>query len=467
MSYIQRDGVARDGESGRLYSAGEDEADGRAFLERSSGDRHQFRLIVSAEDGAQYEDLKPLVRRFMERMEDDLGTGLDWVAADHVDTLHPHTHIMLRGKDEQRDNLVIAPDYIKHGMRERLAGLVSLDLGPRSDLEIERRLRLDVEAERVTSLDRRLLRDAGPGGHVTIKGRDMADHSLLTGRLRKLGSLGLAEQLGGGRWQLSEDLQPVLQALGERGDIIRTLQRALTAAGIERAPADQLIFHPEGGSSVTGRIIERGLADELRDRHYLVVDGIDGRSHHVTIGRGEEVEALQHGAIVRIAPRVAAVHDSDHRIAAVAAAHGGRYSTALHVEDGVTPRYAQAHERRLEAIRRAVGGVERSAGGNWFIPPDFIARAELYEALRTQSRPVDVELLSAVPLDRLPGHDGATWLDHVLASAWDEPRDADLRFLEDRPRFLSSTLLRFLEWDVQGRVGFPPALVRRMGFKRH
>src|SRR5205814_6228412 len=100
LRYIQRDGATREGEAGRLYSAADDQADGKAFLERCDGDRHQFRLIVSAEDGAQYDDLRPLVRRFMARMEEDLGTRLDWVAADHVDTLHPHTHIMLRGKDE-------------------------------------------------------------------------------------------------------------------------------------------------------------------------------------------------------------------------------------------------------------------------------------------------------------------------------------------------------------------------------
>ena len=159
LRYIQRDGVSRDGDPGRLYSAAGDQADGNAFLERCDGDRHQFRFIVSAEDGDQYEDLKPLIRRFMARMEEDLGTRLDWVAVDHVDTLHPHTHIMLRGRDERGENLVIAPDYIKTGMRERLAGLVSLDLGPRTDLEIEQRLRHEVHAERLTGIDRQLLRE--------------------------------------------------------------------------------------------------------------------------------------------------------------------------------------------------------------------------------------------------------------------------------------------------------------------
>src|SRR3546814_5072763 len=101
LRYIQRDGVNRDGERGQLYSAENDRADGKAFIERQVNDRHQFRFIVSPEDGEQYDDLKPLTRRLMAQMEQDLGTKLDWVAVDHFNTCHPHTHIVIRGKDEQ------------------------------------------------------------------------------------------------------------------------------------------------------------------------------------------------------------------------------------------------------------------------------------------------------------------------------------------------------------------------------
>jgi type IV secretory pathway VirD2 relaxase len=66
--------------------------DGKAFLEKGAEDRHQFRFIVSPEDGDRYEDLKPLTRRLMARMEEDLGTKLDWVAVDHFNTGHPHTY---------------------------------------------------------------------------------------------------------------------------------------------------------------------------------------------------------------------------------------------------------------------------------------------------------------------------------------------------------------------------------------
>jgi type IV secretory pathway VirD2 relaxase len=425
LRYIQRDGVTREGEPGRLYSAAEDAADGKAFLERCTDDRHQFRLIVSVEDGAEYEDLRPLIRRFMGRMEDDLGTRLDWVAADHLDTLHPHTHIMLRGVDERGGNLVIAPDYIRHGMRERLCGLVSLDLGPRTDLEIERRLRLEVDSDRLTSIDRRLLRDMDASRVVRSAGRDMFDHSMRTGRLRKLEALGLADPLGGGRWRLADDLDHTLRRLGEQGDIVRTMQRALKAAGLNRSAAERVVHPPALGGSVTGRVVERGLSDEGRDRHYLIVDGLDGRSHYVEIGRGERTEPLPEGAIVRVDPRLPVARQIDERIAAIAASNGGRYSIDIHLasEPGTNAGFAETHVRRLEAIRRMTEGIERSADGSWSIPPDFVELARRHEAQQARSAPVQVIVLSPLPLERLAAHDGTTWLDRELLSPSERPRE--------------------------------------------
>src|SRR3546814_17803840 len=95
----------------------------------------------------------------MTQMEEDLGTKLEWVAVDHYNTGHPHSHIILRGKDDQGQDLVIAREYITKGLRERAAELVTLDLGPRSDLEIENPLRHEVEQERLTRIDRRMARD--------------------------------------------------------------------------------------------------------------------------------------------------------------------------------------------------------------------------------------------------------------------------------------------------------------------
>ncbi|WP_246617763.1 relaxase/mobilization nuclease domain-containing protein [Rhizobium populisoli] len=97
LRYLERDGVTKDGEKGRVYSAIEDEADGKAFVERGRDDRHQFRFIVAPEDAADMADMRSFTRDLMRQMESDLGTKLDWVAVDHHNTGHPHTHVIVRG----------------------------------------------------------------------------------------------------------------------------------------------------------------------------------------------------------------------------------------------------------------------------------------------------------------------------------------------------------------------------------
>src|SRR3546814_1493988 len=94
----------------------------------------------------------------MAQAEQDMGTTLDWVAVDHFNTERPHTHIVLRGIDDRGDNLIIAREYISHGLRESASDLVTLDLGPRTDHEIKDSLRHDIDQESLTALDRRPVR---------------------------------------------------------------------------------------------------------------------------------------------------------------------------------------------------------------------------------------------------------------------------------------------------------------------
>lgn len=451
LRYIQRDGVTQEGAPGELYSAERDAADGKAFLQRCDGDRHQFRFIVSPEDGSEYPDLKPYIRRLMTQMEADLGTRLDWVAVDHFNTAHPHTHIMLRGVDDTGQNLIIAREYISHGIRERAAELVTLDLGPRTDQEIEARLRHDIGEERMTTIDRRLLRSMDTDRLVTSADRDPFQQSLRAGRLQKLASMGLAENVGGGRWQLTDDLEGTLRTLGERGDIIRTMQRELTARNLQRPWIGRSLFgagetDPE---PVVGRVIGRGLADEHRDRHYLLVDGIDGHAHYVDIGRGDAVAPIPESAIVRVWARSIAVRDADRVVAEVARANGGRYSTDLHLrhDPSATHAFADAHVRRLEAMRRAGTGIEREADGTWTIPADHVDRAAAYEARRHRDQPVEVEVVSARPLEQLRDTDAATWVDRELASQSPLPiRDAGFG------RDVRATMAARRQWLVEQQL---------------
>jgi type IV secretory pathway VirD2 relaxase len=429
LRYIQRDGVTREGEPGALYSADNDIADGKTFLERCDGDRRQFRFIVSAEDADQYTDLKPFVRRLMSQMEQDLGTKLDWVAVDHFNTGHPHTHIVVRGVNDRGENLLIAREYISHGARQRAIDLVNLDLGPRTDLEIEQRLRSDVNEERLTAIDRRLIRDMGEGRLVSASDADPFQQSLRVGRLQKLGRMGLASHIGGETWRLAPDLANTLRRIGERRDIIRTMQRELTARKLERATADRVIYDPaaEDVGLIVGRVVTRGLADEHNDRHYLLIDGIDGRTHYAEIGKGELVDPIPDNAVVRITPRSGSVRPVDRTITEVAAANSGRYTIDAHLKHDptATERFAETHVRRLESMRKSGRSVEQEPDGSWIITPDHLDKVERFEARQFRDRPVSVEIVSSVPLDKLPGAEAATWLDRELIADAPAPvRDA-------------------------------------------
>jgi type IV secretory pathway VirD2 relaxase len=420
LRYLQRDGTTREGERGTLYSAELESADGKSFLERGVGDRHQFRFIVAAEDGAEYSDLKPMIRRLMAQAEKDLGTKLDWVAVDHFNTGHPHTHILLRGKDDQDNNLIIAREYIARGLRGRASDIVNLDLGPRTDLEITRANVREIVQERFTAIDQRLLRAVDGDGLVFAHHRDGVEQSLRVGRLVTLGRMGLANELGNGRWRLSDELEQTLRAMGRRGDIIATIHHAMKARKAGLSPSDYAIYDPGGAEArpIVGRVAARGLSDDQIDREYLIVETVDGRAQYVDVG-SSGIDYAREGSIVRISPAPVSVREADRTVAEIAAQHGGRYSEDLHYlhEPTASERFVEAHVRRLEAIRRATGAVERDADGTWKIAPDHVERALQYERRRRERERVRFEPLSAVALEQMPEHDGITWLDEEQSLA--------------------------------------------------
>lgn len=194
LGYVQRDGVTREGEAGRHFDRSLDEADGRAFVDRCTDDRHHFRFIVSPEDGAELGDLKSYTRELMGRMERDLGTRLDWIAGEHHDTGRPHLHLLVRGRREDGRDLVIPREYISHGMRERAQELATERLGPR--LEQGRAPERRVEAARYTALDGELERLARDGlVRQADLGAGESRPEQLAGRLCRLEALGAAERV--------------------------------------------------------------------------------------------------------------------------------------------------------------------------------------------------------------------------------------------------------------------------------
>ncbi|MBG0809925.1 DUF3363 domain-containing protein [Methylosinus sp. H3A] len=310
LSYLRRDGVTRDGSPGKMFDAGGDEGDARGFAERCQGDRHHFRFIVSPDDAAELSDLRSFTRDLMGQMKRDLGTGVDWVAVDHWNTEHPHIHILVRGRADDDRDLVISRDYISRGLRGRAEQLVTLELGPRSELEIRRGLERQVEADRWTPLDQTLRQAAGREGVVDLRPSPEpaadSERPMLVGRIRKLEKLGLAAPIGPGQWVLAEETESTLRALGERGDIIKRIHRSLTERGIERSAGDFAWNSEARGDPILGRLVSRGLDDELKGSAFAVVDGVDGRAHHIRFTDLDATGDATPGAIVevrRLSPR--------------------------------------------------------------------------------------------------------------------------------------------------------------------
>ena len=177
---------------------------------QSAGDQRLFKLIISPEFGERL-DLKRHTRELMARMEQDLDLRLEWVAVAHFNTDHPHVHIALRGRTDAGP-LRLPRDYIKQGIRNNAENLCTAQLGFRTELDALEAERREVDALQITSLDRRIAKQAfGPDGDGTFEPESLAPANsqgqrarrlFLAARVRTLGTLGLSEEIE--HWPLAD-----------------------------------------------------------------------------------------------------------------------------------------------------------------------------------------------------------------------------------------------------------------------
>jgi type IV secretory pathway VirD2 relaxase len=338
MGYLKREGVTRDGTDAPMFDAKSEVADEQAFAERCKDDRHHFRFIVSPEDAAKLDDLRAFARDVMVEVERDLGTKLDWVAVDHWNTDNPHVHLLIRGRADDGKDLVISRAYISHGFRDRAAERMTLELGPRNEHEIRSALEREVEAERWTSLDRALRSAADDNAGIAdlrpgAPDEDPELRRLMVGRAAKLERLGLAEQIAPGCWTLKPGLEMTLRDLSIRGDIIKTMHSAMSGRGREPDVSGFALHGDAPAEPILGRLATRGLDDELKGSAYAIIEGVDGRTHHVRFSDIEFTGDCVLGAIVETRayedakgrPRLSLAVRSDLTIEAQVTARGATW----------------------------------------------------------------------------------------------------------------------------------------------
>jgi hypothetical protein len=250
------------------------------------------------------------------------------------------THIIVRGVLEDGGVLNIAGDYIAHGIRYRAPELVTLELGHQSELELQAKLKTEVEAERWTRLDKMLVTeqaergviDLRPGEGVTYAFRE--NRGVMIGRVKFLERYGLSSERETGQWMISDRAEVTLKELSDRNDIIKTMHRALATHGLdEQRGIDQYVLHgARPDEKVLGRVLAKGLAgDQMNERVYLVIDGVDGRVHHIEFPDGSHLKDTGRDMIVEVASTISGPRAADRNIALNTGEKDGIYRPSQHL----------------------------------------------------------------------------------------------------------------------------------------
>ena len=268
---------------------------------QAADDQQLWKLIVSPEFGERV-DLPRLTREMIKQMEKDLGTGLEWVAAEHHNTEHPHVHVAIRGRRDDGEPLRLSRDYVQLGIRNIASDLCTRQLGYRTELDGAEAERREVTEKRFTSIDRRLLKDAPESGLVSRNptqaglsdgARSRVSHDVA--RLAVLSQMGLAESAGPNTWRVRLDMEQVLRAMQRATD----RQKTLTAHGVlmsdERLQVELLDLRQV--TSVEGRVLVHGQ-DEQTGKNHLMLEGTDGRVHFIYYTR--EMEEARSQGLMKI-----------------------------------------------------------------------------------------------------------------------------------------------------------------------
>jgi type IV secretory pathway VirD2 relaxase len=288
--YIARDTATHQGDPSRAgFDATKTNIDIASVLDgwQRAGDERLFKLIVSPEFGERL-DLQDHTRRLIQRMEKDLGTRLEWVAAAHFNTEHPHVHIALRGIDQNGASLRIPRDYIRSGIRFHAEGLATEALGFRTERDAAEARQREITQDRYTSLDRVIQRsNDGQFSSFTIatnitapglSNRERRLHQDISARLAHLEKIGLAKSIAPQQWVVQSNFETVLRTLQQTVDRQKMLAAHGALLSDPRLPFE--ITNIRNLKTVGGRVLLHA-EEEASGRRYLLLEGTDAKVHFI------------------------------------------------------------------------------------------------------------------------------------------------------------------------------------------
>lgn len=271
---------------------------------QAAGDQRVFKLIISPENAARL-DMEAYTRGVMAEVEKDKGTKLEWVAAVHHNTDHPHVHVAIRGVYSGGKELRFDKEYVKEGFRSHAEEIATRHLGYRTEKELNQDIVRQVTQARVTGLDRQVEKLAG----VHVKGtpfivsldnpmhRNQAQRNAvrayaLERRLQHLVSMGMATEVGKGVFEVKPDFMETLRTVQVVGDKQKMLTRHMAAASSTTLPVVSAQWRDI--QVLQGRVLGHGEV-EGSEKRYMLLEGIDGKIYHLPHRKDtEELRAQRH-----------------------------------------------------------------------------------------------------------------------------------------------------------------------------
>jgi len=286
--YIARDSATKGGHPAAAgFDATRPNVNIAATLDtwQRAGDERVFKIIVSPEFGERL-NLQEQTRQLLARMERDLGTRLEWVAAAHFNTEHPHVHIALRGKDQTGFSLRLARAYIRSGIRFHAENLATEALGFRNERDTEEAQHREITQGRFTTLDRVIQKSNDGQSTSFIMRTDITTPGLsesarilqqnLNARLTHLEQMGLASPIAPQQWTVRSDFETILRTLQRSNDHQKMLAAHGALLSDPRLPFE--ITDIRKLKMVEGRVLLQA-EDEASGRRYLLLEGTDAKVH--------------------------------------------------------------------------------------------------------------------------------------------------------------------------------------------
>lgn len=443
LSYLNKNGAGLGGERAELYNelGRVSREDLSQKVKGWSEDPHHFRFIISPQRGDEL-DLESYVKQLMETVSKDLGTKLDWHAANHYDTDEPHAHVVVRGVDNQGKPLLISRDYISHGFRQAAEREATIRLGPRpltelqKDIEkaltVERYTRLDQTLEQVQSAsEERVIKLASLWGKVSEWERRTQKQQIK--RLVYLESKGLANEVKPGIWKVAEDLKEVLGEMAYKRRI-ETLVAPHLKDTEERK--QQLVIHRESdkfSTTLNGVVLAKDLSNELYEKKYILLSADDGRTHFIPLNRFSEPDGFECkvGQVVTVKPPENRGVRSEEVIHRYLGEKGGIFALdafTAHVQGQIEQgtwalpeqltfdEYINRFTTRCETLTKD-GILKEESPLRWLVPEDLLQKIEERDKVQQKNFRVQVTACTTTSLQTQASFGGAVWLDKLFADS--------------------------------------------------